>query len=101
MPLSFLPYAKQSIQEEDREAVAAALNEELITRGPIVKLFEESVTAYCDVPFAVAFSSGTAALSAAYFAAQLGPYDRVISSPEYIHRDSWRSYSNGNSPYLC
>ena len=79
--LPFLPYAKQSIQNEDIEAVTQALKEEWITRGPLVKLFEESVAAYCNVPYAVAFNSGTAALMAAYFAAKLTPFDRVISTP--------------------
>lgn len=81
MTLPFLPYAKQSIQEEDRQAVAAALNEEFITRGPLVRLFEETVAGYCGAPYAVAFSSGSAALAAAYFAARLCPSDRVISTP--------------------
>ncbi len=79
--LPFLPYAKQSIQNEDIEAVTQALKEEWITRGPLVKLFEESVAAYCNVPYAVAFNSATSALAAAYFAAKLTPFDRVISTP--------------------
>lgn len=81
MDLTFLPYAKQSIQEEDIRAVSEALNEEWITRGPLVQLFEQALANYCDVPYAVAFNSGTAALMAAYFAARLTPFDRVISTP--------------------
>jgi dTDP-4-amino-4,6-dideoxygalactose transaminase len=81
MTLPFLPYAKQSIQEEDLQAVAEALKGEWITRGPLVQLFEQAVADYCDVPYAVAFNSGTAALMAAYFAARLTPFDRVISTP--------------------
>jgi UDP-4-amino-4,6-dideoxy-L-N-acetyl-beta-L-altrosamine transaminase len=77
----FLPYAKQSICEEDIQAVARALKEEWITRGPLVQLFEQTIANYCDVPYAVAFNSGTAALMAAYFAACLTPFDRVISTP--------------------
>ncbi|WP_068468999.1 DegT/DnrJ/EryC1/StrS family aminotransferase [Candidatus Protochlamydia phocaeensis] len=81
MPLSFLPYAKQSIQPEDIQAVAAALKEDFITRGPPVQAFEEAIAAYCGVRYAVAFTSGTAALMAAYFAAKLTPADRVFSTP--------------------
>lgn len=79
--MTFKPYAKQSIQEEDIQAVATALNEEFITRGPLVRRFEEAIAEFCHVPYVVAFSSGTAALAAAYFAARLTPSDRVISSP--------------------
>lgn len=80
MSLPFLPYAKQSINEDDLTAVAAALKNDLITRGPEVNQFEEAIAAYCDVPYAVAFNNGTAALMASYFAACLTPFDRVISS---------------------
>lgn len=81
MTLSFLPYAKQSIQEEDIQAVAKSLKEEWITRGPLVQHFEEAIALYCQVPYAVAFNSGTAALMAAYFAARLTTSDCVISTP--------------------
>src|SRR5262245_27443279 len=81
MSLPFLPYAKHSIQDEDLKAVTEALKEEWITRGPSVQLFEQAMAEYCNVPYAVAFNSGTAALMAAYFAAKLTPYDRVISTP--------------------
>jgi UDP-4-amino-4,6-dideoxy-L-N-acetyl-beta-L-altrosamine transaminase len=81
MSSSFLPYAKQSIQEEDLQAVVVALKEDLITRGPPVQSFEQAVADYCHVPYAVAFNSGTSALMACYFAAGLTPYDCVISTP--------------------
>jgi dTDP-4-amino-4,6-dideoxygalactose transaminase len=81
MPPSFLPYAKQSIHQDDITAVGVALNEELITRGPPVKAFEEAIASYCGASYAVAFSNGTAALMAAYFAADLNPFDRVLSTP--------------------
>lgn len=81
MAFPFLPYAKQSIQQEDMQSVAEALKEEWITRGPLVQVFEQTIANYCDVPYAVAFSSGTAALMAAYFAASLTPFDRIVSTP--------------------
>lgn len=77
----FFPYAKQSITEEDRQATAEALKGEQITRGPLVQEFEQTLADYCQVPYAVAFNSGTSALMAAYFAAHLTSSDRVISSP--------------------
>lgn len=79
--MSFLPYAKQAINKADLEAVADALQDDTITRGAKVESFEKSVAKYCGAQYAVAFNSGTAALMAAYFAAQLTPYDRVISTP--------------------
>lgn len=81
MVLDFLPYAKQSIADEDIEAVAQALRSNAITRGPVVEAFEEAVAAYCGAKYAVAFTNGTAALFAACFAAETGPYDRLLTTP--------------------
>lgn len=78
---SFIPYAKPSIDQEDIDSVTQALKSERITRGPLVEEFEQAIASYCDVPFVVAFNSGTAALHAAYFAAGLSQEDRVITSP--------------------
>lgn len=77
----FLPYARQSISEADKKAVMEALAGDFITRGPIVEQFEEAVASYCDAKYAVAFSSGSAALAAAFSVGQVSPGDRVITSP--------------------
>jgi len=39
---TFIPYAKQSIDASDIEAVAASLHAPLITRGPKVTEFEQA-----------------------------------------------------------
>jgi perosamine synthetase len=51
-----------------------------LTQGPAVSSFEEAVAARCDVPHAVAFSSGTAALHGAAFAAGVGDGDEIVTS---------------------
>jgi UDP-4-amino-4,6-dideoxy-L-N-acetyl-beta-L-altrosamine transaminase len=81
MSVSFLPYAKQSINEDDIRSVEEALKGDLITRGLPVAEFEKAVADYCGARYAVAFSSGTAALMGAFFAAELSPYDQVFSTP--------------------
>ncbi len=75
-----IPYSKQSLDAEDRAAVAAVLEGDWLTQGPAVSDFEEAVAARCGVPHAVAFSSGTAALHAAAFAAGVGPGDEIVTS---------------------
>lgn len=77
----FLPYAKQSINEDDRQAVLRALESGWITRGPEVEAFEQELAGYCQAEHAVAFSSGSSALWAACRAAKVGPYDRLLTSP--------------------
>lgn len=77
----FFPYGCQSINEEDIAAVVAALKEPLITRGPSVAAFEKAIADYVGAKYAVAFSSGSTALTAAYLAKGIRPGDRVLASP--------------------
>ncbi len=75
-----IPYGRQSITEEDVQAVVAVLRSDRLTQGPAVEGFEREFAAAVDAPYAVAFSSGTAALHAAAWAAGLGPGDEVLTS---------------------
>jgi len=76
-----LPYGHQWIDEEDVKAVIEALHSDWITQGPKVAEFEEEFSRYVGVKYAVAVSSGTAALHTACFAAQIEKGDEVITSP--------------------
>ncbi len=76
-----LRYGRQSINEQDIDAVVEVLRGDWLTQGPTVPLFEQAVAEYVGAEYAVAFSSGTAALHGAAFAAGLGLGDRVVTSP--------------------
>jgi perosamine synthetase len=78
---TMLPYGRQSISEEDIQAVADVLRSDWLTTGPKVGEFEEAVAAWVGAKHAVAFSSGTAALHGAAFAAGLKPGDEAITTP--------------------
>lgn len=78
---SLLPYGRQSIDESDVQAVAETLRSDWLTTGPKVPEFEEAMAAWVGARYAVSFSSGTAALHAAAFAAGLQPGDEAITSP--------------------
>ena len=77
----FLPYGKQSIDDEDIAAVVETLRSDWLTTGPKVGEFEEAFAAWVGARYAVSFSSGTAALHGATFAAGLGAGDEAITSP--------------------
>lgn len=77
----FLPYGHHTITEEDIQAVVEVLRSDWITTGPNVAAFEEAVASYVGAAYAVSFSSGTAALHGAVFAAGLGPGDEAITTP--------------------
>lgn len=78
---SFLPYGKQSIDEDDIEAVIEVLRSDFITQGPSIEKFERKVAEYVGAKYAVAFCNGTAALHGACFAAGISPGDEVITTP--------------------
>jgi perosamine synthetase len=78
---TFLPYGRQSINESDIQAVVDVLRSDWLTTGPKVGEFEEAFAARVDAKHAVSFSSGTAALHGAAFAAGLQAGDEAITSP--------------------
>jgi perosamine synthetase len=78
---SYLPYGRQSVDEADIAAVAEVLRSDWLTTGPKVAEFEEAFAARVSAAHAVSFSSGTAALHAAAFAASLKPGDEAITTP--------------------
>jgi len=78
---NFLPYGRQSVDEADIQAVVEVLRSDWLTTGPKVADFEEAFAARVGAAHAVSFSSGTAALHGAAFAAGLEPGDEAITTP--------------------
>jgi perosamine synthetase len=78
---TLLPYGRQSIDDADIQAVVDVLRSAWLTTGPKVGEFEEAFAARVGVAHAVSFSSGTAALHAAAFAAGLTTGDEAITTP--------------------
>jgi len=76
-----IPYGKQYIDEEDIKEVLGALRSDWITQGPRVKEFEDALCAFTGAEYAVAVSSGTAALHIAALSAGITKGDEVITSP--------------------
>jgi UDP-4-amino-4-deoxy-L-arabinose-oxoglutarate aminotransferase len=78
-----IAHSKPWITEADQMAVCAVLKNGMIAQGALVERFEQAVAQYLDVPGAVAVSSGTAALSIALQALDIGSGDEVIL-PTYV-----------------
>lgn len=76
-----LPYGHQWVDDEDIKAVAEVLKTDWITQGPKVDEFERRVAEYCGAKYAVAVSSGTAALHAACTVAGISEGYEAITSP--------------------
>ncbi|MDO8430345.1 MAG: UDP-4-amino-4,6-dideoxy-N-acetyl-beta-L-altrosamine transaminase [bacterium] len=76
-----IPYGHQSIDDSDIKAVIKVLKSDWLSQGPKIAEFEEALAKYCGAKYAVIFSSGTAALHAAYFSAGLKSGDEFITTP--------------------
>ena len=76
-----LPYGRQTVEEDDIQTVVETLRSDWLTTGPKVGEFEEAFAAWVGARYAISFSSGTAALHGAAFAAGISAGDEAITSP--------------------
>jgi UDP-4-amino-4,6-dideoxy-N-acetyl-beta-L-altrosamine transaminase len=74
----FLPYGRQSIEDDDIAAVAAALRGDYLTTGPLIGRFEQALAKAVHAEHAVVCCNGTAALYMAARALGLGKGSKVI-----------------------
>ena len=76
-----IPYGRQTISEDDIEAVVTVLKSNFLTQGPVVPLFEQQIAAYCGAKYAVAVNSATSALHIACLALGVTEGDYVWTTP--------------------
>lgn len=79
--MSFIPYSRQHIDDDDVAAVVGALRADFVTQGPAVPAFEQAFAEQHDVAHAIAISNATAGLHLACLALGVGPGQRVWTSP--------------------
>lgn len=79
--MHYIPYGRQSINEDDIKAVEEVLKSDFLTTGPKIAEFERKFADYVGAKYAVAVSNGTAALHIACMAAGIGKGDEVITTP--------------------
>lgn len=76
-----IPYGRQTISDDDIEAVVEVLRSDFLTQGPVVPAFEQAVADYCGAQYAVAVNSATSALHVACLALGVKTGDVVWTSP--------------------
>jgi len=96
-----IPYTKHSIDQSDIDAVVQALRSDFLTQGIKPAEFEQQLAITCGARYAVVFSSGTAALHGAYFAAGLGPGNEFITTPLTFVATANAGLYLGATPVLC
>ncbi len=76
-----IPYARQSIEESDLQAVKEVLCSDWLTQGPKIVEFEKALGALCGGSQVAVVSSATAALHLGCMAFDIKKGDRVWTSP--------------------
>jgi UDP-4-amino-4,6-dideoxy-N-acetyl-beta-L-altrosamine transaminase len=75
----FLPYGRQTIEDDDVAAVAAALRADFLTTGPTVEAFETAFKRKVGAEHAIAVANGTATLHLTMLALGVGEGDVCIA----------------------
>jgi len=78
--MQFIPYGKQTIDEEDIASVVEVLQSDFLTTGPKVAAFEQTICEFTGAAYCVAVANGTAALHLASLVL-LSKGDKVLTTP--------------------
>ena len=76
-----IPYGRQSIDQNDIDAVVSTLQSDYLTQGPRVREFELKFADYVGANYAVAVNNATSGLHLSVLAMNLSKGDRVITTP--------------------
>jgi dTDP-4-amino-4,6-dideoxygalactose transaminase len=76
--MKIIPYGRQYIDNQDIRSVSKALKQDLITTGSYVKKFENKVSKFLKVKYAISCSNGTSAIHLALLAIDLKKDDVII-----------------------
>ena len=76
----FIGYGRQTINDEDIASVLDVLKSDLLTQGPVLEEFENALAEYTGARFAIAVTSGTAALHLACLASGVQEGARGVTS---------------------
>ena len=96
-----IPHSKPWILDVDKDAVRAVLSSGSISQGKLVNQFQTAIAEYVGCPYAIAQSSGSAALVLALKTLNIGFGDSVVL-PTYVCRSVLQAVlSVGATPQLC
>jgi len=79
--MSPLPYGRQSLDDDDLQAVTDVLRSDFLTQGPAIPRFEKALASRCSAVHGIALSNGTATLHCAAKALGLSHGDILWTSP--------------------
>jgi perosamine synthetase len=96
-----IPYGKHYLNEDDINAVVDVLRNGALTQGPKVAEFEQAISKYTGSKYAVAVSSGTAALHLACMAADISIGDELLTTPNTFVASANCAFYVGATPIFA
>ena len=96
-----ISYGRQSITEEDIQAVVKTLKSDFLTQGPEVLKFEKSITDYCGAKYCVVVANGTAALHMAVAALNIPEGRQGITSTNTFTASATSMVYSGIKPVFA
>jgi UDP-4-amino-4,6-dideoxy-L-N-acetyl-beta-L-altrosamine transaminase len=99
--MEYIPYSRQSIDNDDIDAVVDVLRSSHLTQGAKVKEFEDELRRYTKAKYAITFNSATSALLASYLACGITKDDEIITSPISFVATSNMFVELGAKPIWC
>lgn len=96
-----LPYGRQTVDQNDIDAVTAVLKSDFLTCGPVVLHFESAFARHVNAKHAISVTNGTAALHAAYYALGLKPGDEVLVPAMTFAATANAVVQAGGTPVFC
>ena len=95
-----IPYGRQFIDEDDIRAVVEVLRSDWLTTGPRVAEFENAVAEYVGAKYAVAVSSGTAALHLALSLIDIKNKQVILPSLSFVSTVLAVLYNGGKPVFV-
>jgi UDP-4-amino-4,6-dideoxy-N-acetyl-beta-L-altrosamine transaminase len=96
-----IPYGRQSIDDEDIQAVIDVLKSDFITTGPKIGEFEKGICNYTRARHALVVNSGTSALDIAVQALELPCGSEIITTPLTFAADANAALYNNCKPVFA
>ncbi len=97
----FIPYGKQWIEQDDIDAVTAALQNDFLTQGPTIEAFEKKIGELTGAKYCIAVSNGTAALHMAVASLDIEPGKAGMTTPNTFVASSNCFLYNGLRPVFA
>ena len=100
-PVKKIPYSRQSINQEDVDAVCSVMRSDWLTQGPKVTEFEEALCRQTGARHCVVVGNGTLALYLACRALEVGPGDVGLTSPiSFLASANCIAYCGGRPDFV-